>query len=153
MYDCNYMVDLIFPSFEYQISGDAGKICIFDVIRRKKIVLTPEEWVRQHLIHYLIEHLGYPKSLIAVEDGLKLNRMQKRSDVVVYNRDGSIFMVAECKSFRIKLKQAAMDQLSAYNQRYQSKYLAITNGMSVMLCEMNYDLKKWVVIRDFPPYK
>lgn len=147
------MIDLIFPPFEYQISRNAGKVCIFDVIRRKNIVLTPEEWVRQHLIHYLIEHLGYPKSLIAVEDGLKLNKMQKRSDVVVYNRDGNIFMVVECKSFKIKLEQASMDQLSAYNQHYQATFLALTNGLSVIICEMNYDLRKWVVIREFPVYK
>jgi hypothetical protein len=147
------MVELIFPSFNYQLSSDAGKVSIFDMIRKKKIVLTPEEWVRQHLIHFLIDHLGYPKSLIAVEDGLQVNKMRKRSDVVVYTRQGGIFMVVECKSYKIQLQQAAMDQLSAYNQRYQSKYLAITNGLSVMICEMNYELKNWVMIHDFPAYK
>lgn len=146
------MVDLIFPPFDYRISRDAGKVCIFDVIRRKKIVVTPEEWVRQHLIHYFIDHLKYPKSLIGVEDGLKFNKMQKRSDVVVYNRDGSIFMVVECKSYKIKLQQAAMDQLSAYNQLYQAKFLAITNGLNFRICEMNYEQKKWVLVSDFPVY-
>jgi hypothetical protein len=147
------MNDLIFPSFEYQIATEVGKATIFDVIRKKKVALTPEEWVRQHLIHYMIEQLKYPKSLISVEDGLKFNKMQKRSDIVVYDRYGTVFMVAECKSFKVKLNQNSMDQLSAYNQRYKSKYLALTNGLKIFICHMDYQQKQSVFIRDFPAYK
>ncbi len=129
-----------------------GKSCIFDVIRKKYIVLTPEEWVRQHLIHYLINQMNYPRSLIAVEDGLKVHSMQKRSDLVVYSRQGEIFMVVECKSANIKITQKSMDQLSIYNQRYRARFLALTNGLELLVCEMDYQKKKAEFISTFPVF-
>jgi len=149
----DYMKDLIFPPFEYRIRQEEGKDYIFDVVRRKFLVITPEEWVRQHLIHYLINELSYPKSLIKVEDGLKVNRMAKRSDVVVYDRAGKVFMLIECKSHNVKLSQGVMDQLSNYNQKYQASYLVITNGLSVHLCKMDYKMKQSVFLDSFPEFK
>jgi hypothetical protein len=145
--------NLIFPLVDFRVSKEAGKTAVFDIIRRKFIVLTPEEWVRQHLVHYMIDHLKYPKALINVEDGLRVNKMQKRSDVVIHNRRGSIFMIAECKSFKIKLKQGAMDQLSNYNQRYKAAYLALTNGRELFLCQMDYERKSAQFISEFPEFK
>ena len=107
------MDQLIFPAFNYRITEKNDKSYIFDIIRRKDIIITPEEWVRQHLVHYMVDYLRYPKSLIKIEDGLKMNRMIKRSDVVVYARDGQVFMLVECKSFKNKLNQKVMDQLSS----------------------------------------
>jgi hypothetical protein len=78
-------ITLFFPLVDFRVSKEAGKTAVFDIIRRKFIVLTPEEWVRQHLVHYMIDHLKYPKALINVEDGLRVNKMQKRSDVVIHN--------------------------------------------------------------------
>jgi hypothetical protein len=135
------------------VSKEAGKTAVFDIIRRKFIVLTPEEWVRQHLVHYMIDHLKYPKTLINVEDGLRVNKMHKRSDVVIHNRRGSIFMIAECKSFKIKLKQNAMDQLSNYNQRYKAAYLALTNGRELFLFQMDYERKSAQFISEFTEFK
>jgi hypothetical protein len=145
--------NLIFPSVEFRVNQEAGKTSIFDIIRRKFIVLTPEEWVRQHLVHFIINHLKYPKSLINVEDGLRVNKMQKRSDIVIHDRKGNIFMIVECKSFKVKLKQEAMDQLSNYNQRYQAAYLALTNGKELFLCQVDYKTKCAKFISEFPEFK
>ncbi len=146
------MDQLVFPAFDYRINEKNNKTYIFDIIRKKNIVITPEEWVRQHLVHFLINHMNYPKSLISIEDGLKVNRMQKRSDIVVYQRNGSVFMVIECKSYRVKLDQKVMDQLSNYNQKYKAKYLAITNGKQVFICKMDYLKKSSQFINEFPDF-
>lgn len=142
----------MFPPFERRLKKTNGKHTIFDIIRKKYIVLTPEEWVRQHLIHYLINQLNYPKSLISVEDGMKVNKMIKRSDVVVYNRNGEIFLVVECKSTKIKLNQKSMDQLSIYNQHYKSNYIALTNGLKIFVCQIDYEIKKPLFINHFPEF-
>ncbi len=146
------MDKLIFPPFIHKVIKENGKDSIFDIIRRKYIVLTPEEWVRQYLVHYLINHMNYPKSLIKIEDGLKVNKMQKRSDVVIFNRQGKVFMIIECKSSTSKLNQKVMDQLSIYNQKYQAQYLAITNGLSIILCKMDYDKKQAEFLDGFPDF-
>lgn len=146
------MEELIFPTFNYQIKESEGKTLIFDIIRRKHVVLTPEEWVRQHLVHFLVERLDYPRSLIKVEDGLKLNKMQKRSDVIIYDRNGMVFMIVECKSYKIQIKQSAMDQLSAYNQKHHAAYLALTNGHKNVICRMDYEKRKADFLPGFPDY-
>ena len=147
------MIDLIFPAFAYRTKKVEGKTAIFDILRKKFIILTPEEIVRQHLIHFLINNLNYPKSLISVEDGMKFNKMNKRSDVVVHSRTGGIFLVIECKSTKVKLTQKAMDQLSTYNQHYKASHLALTNGKDLYVCKIDYDLKKVNFLKDFPTYK
>lgn len=147
------MDNFIFPQFEFKTKSVHGKTSIFDLIRKKYIVLTPEEWVRQHLIHFLIHQLKYPKSLIAVEDGHRVNKMIKRSDVVVYDRNGKIFMLIECKSAKVKLTQKSMDQASNYNQNYKAQYLAITNGLQAVIYEMDYTMKKTILLHEFPVYQ
>lgn len=147
------MDKLIFPPFEYKTRKFEGKTSIFDIIRKKYIVITPEEIVRQHLIHFLINQMKYPKTLIAVEDGLKVNRMQKRSDVVVYDKVGNVFLAVECKSTKVKLSQYTMDQLSIYNQRYKSKFLAVTNGIQLYICKIDYRNKQAVFMDKFPAFE
>ncbi|NJN24708.1 MAG: type I restriction enzyme HsdR N-terminal domain-containing protein [Cyclobacteriaceae bacterium] len=144
------MDDFIFPPCELKLKKESGKTTIFDIIRKKYIVLTAEEWIRQHLVHFMVNELKYPRSLIAVEDGLSLNSMQKRSDVVVYDRAGNIFLVVECKSIKVKLTQKTMDQLSAYNQHYKARYLVITNGLELLICRMDYEGKKSEFVTRFP---
>ena len=146
------MEKLIFPPFEYKLGTKQGKVSIFDIIRKKHIILTPEEWVRQNLVHYFINQLDYPKSLISVEDGLKVNKMQKRSDIIIYNRLGKVFMVVECKSAKIKLNQNSMIQLSTYNQNYNAEYIALTNGLQIYVCRMDYKNKTSDYIDQFPPF-
>jgi hypothetical protein len=147
------MHQLIFPPFKYRISEKNEKSYIFDIIRKKDIMITPEEWVRQHLVHFMIDHLNYPKSLIKIEDGLKVYKMQKRSDVVVYQSDGKVFMLVECKSYKVKLDQKVMDQLSNYNQKYKANYLAITNGRQVYISKIDYQKRESQFINEFPDFK
>ncbi len=146
------MEQLIFPPFECQLKRSGNKVWIFDILRKKNVVLTPEEWVRQHLVHYLIHHLKYPKALTTLEDALKYNQLQKRSDVVVYTKDGKVFMVIECKSAKVPLTQKSFNQLSVYNQHYKAEYLAITNGLGFYICRMDYEAKSYTFLDEFPSY-
>ena len=147
------MNELIFPPFEYRLSHINGKKSIFDIIRKKYIILTPEEIIRQHLVHYLINIKKYPRSLISVEDGMKVNRMMKRSDVVIYDQNGEVFLAVECKSTSVKLTQKSMDQLSIYNQHYKARYLALTNGLEIYVCKIDYETKKATFINGFPDFQ
>ena len=129
------MYPLNLPSYDPKIKKEGGKAWVFDVIRKKYIVLTPEEWVRQHFIHHLIHDLKYPRSLFKVESGLSFNALQKRSDIVIYDRRGKPWMLVECKSPTIKLSQKAFNQIAVYNMNIGAKYLAVTNGMVHYCCE------------------
>src|SRR5277367_761996 len=122
------MHPLNLPSIDSNIRKEEGKVWIFDIIRKKYIVLTPEEWVRQHFIHYLIHDLKYPRSLFKVESGLSFNKLQKRSDILIHDRTGKPWMLVECKSPVIKLSQNAFNQIAVYNMTIDAKYLAVTNG-------------------------
>ena len=131
------MVQLNLPQFKCNIRKNDGKYEIFDAIRKKYVTLTPEEWVRQHFIHYLIEDLHYPKSLISVETGTKYHQLKKRTDVLVYDRGLTPLLLTECKSFKIKLNQSSMDQATLYNRELKARYLVVTNGMQHFCCEFH----------------
>ncbi len=144
------MEQLNIPSFEYKLRKNAGKLYIYDELRKKFLVLTPEEWVRQHFVHHLINHYQYPKSLIKLESGLQYNQRQKRSDIQVYDRQGNIFMIIECKAPYIALSQAVFDQAAQYNKILQSPYLCITNGMSHACCHTNWQTQAISFLPDLP---
>jgi len=146
------MTTLNLPAYDYVLKKEAGTIYILDVLRKKYLVLTPEEWVRQHFIHFLIKEHGYPRSLIKVEGGLSFNRLQKRSDIVVFNREGKAWMVIECKAPEQKLRQQTLDQAAVYNYTLQAKYLVVTNGMKHIYCEINWVEGKTLVLEAIPPY-
>ena len=116
------------------------------------MVLTPEEWVRQHFIHFLINQLHYPKSLIKVEGGLIFNTLQKRSDIVVFNREGNPWMMIECKAPELKLSERTIRQASLYNHSLKAKYIVITNGMSHICCEIDWINSTTVVLDAMPQY-
>ncbi len=137
------MDDLTLPRYDIQVKESEKGTVIFDVIRKKFIVLTPEEWVRQHLVNYLINHKGYPKSLIKVESGLKYNRLQKRSDVLVYDRMGNPFLLVECKSSKVKINKEAIYQGAAYNKIIGAQYLLVTNGLIVLCANLDDLPLKW----------
>lgn len=118
--------------------------CIFDVIRKKYIVLTPEEWVRQHFIHFLINSYKYPKSLMKVESGLKYNNLQKRSDIQVYTRKGHPFLVVECKASNVKLDSKVIDQAALYNKSIGADYIIVTNGMNFRCLKTTSIIVEWV---------
>ncbi|MBS1682702.1 MAG: type I restriction enzyme HsdR N-terminal domain-containing protein [Bacteroidetes bacterium] len=124
------MFKLNLPQFNPTLKKEQGKVWIFDGIRKKYLVLTPEEWVRQHFINYLIMEMKYPKSLFRIEGSLTYNKLQKRSDILIFDRAGKPWMLIECKSPTIKLNQKAFNQVAVYNMTLDAKYLAVTNGMA-----------------------
>jgi hypothetical protein len=109
--------------------------------------------VRQHTIHYLISHLGYPKALIKIEGGLRVNKLLKRTDILVYNNTGKAWMIIECKSYTIKLNDDAFYQLSAYNSTHNARFLVITNGLQHNCAEVDYTEKKIIPLDGFPAYQ
>lgn len=147
------MQKLNLPEFNYQIKQSEGKLWIFDVIRKKYLVLLPEEWVRQHFIHYLLSHARYPKSLIKVEGGLKYNELGKRSDIVIWNRNGEPWMLVECKAPDIEITEATMMQASTYNATLRAKYLTVTNGMRHYCALIDWDHRTTQLLSGLPEYE
>jgi predicted type IV restriction endonuclease len=117
------------PAFDIKLKNSDRGVEVFDIIRKKFIRLTPEEWVRQHFVHYLINSLNYPRSLIRIESGHRYNELMKRSDIIVYDRSGKAFMLAECKSATEKIDNSALYQVATYNHSIRAQYIAITNGI------------------------
>jgi hypothetical protein len=128
-------------------------VSIFDEIRKKFILLTPEEWVRQHVIWFLLEEKKYPKSLINVEKILSVNGLRKRYDIVVFNPDGSIFVLIECKAPEFKTAQATFDQIARYNMTLKAQYLMVTNGHNHYFCQMDFENEKYEFLKELPVYE
>ena len=116
-------------------------------------MLTPEEWVRQNFVRFILEELAYPRSMVKVESGLKVNQLQKRSDVVVYDRNARPFLLAECKSWKIPISQDAFDQILIYNQQMDAPYLVLTNGIHHFCCEMDRKSGKARFLNTIPVYQ
>jgi hypothetical protein len=147
------MVKLNLPDFDYKLKKAEGKVWIFDVIRKKYIVLTPEEWVRQHLIHFLIIEKKYPKALIRVEGGLTYNQLQKRSDIVVFGRSGEPWMIVECKAPSLKVSESTLSQVSAYNATLKANYVAVSNGLALYCAKINWTSGETSTLADLPVYE
>lgn len=146
------MVSLNLPSFDYTLKTENGKVYILDIIRKKYLVLTPEEWVRQHFVHHLIADLQYPRSLVRVEGGLRFNELRKRSDIVVFSREGTPWMIVECKAPDQKLNQRTLHQASVYNHSVRAKYLTVTNGLVHYCCAVDWINGKTIVLDSLPEY-
>ncbi|MDR2848258.1 MAG: type I restriction enzyme HsdR N-terminal domain-containing protein [Bacteroidales bacterium] len=123
------MEPLNFPVYQAQIKTTDGKTLIFDLIRKKYVTLTPEEWVRQHLIHYLTTEKKCPSSLISVETSLRFARLNKRSDLIVNDRNGQALLLAECKAPEVAISTKTFEQIAIYNQTVKAPFLLLTNGM------------------------
>jgi hypothetical protein len=141
------------PSFEIKLSGTPEKPKIFDILRRKYVTLTPEEWVRQHFVHYLIEHKGYPMALLANEVELKAGDKRLRCDSILYNKVVQPRMIIEYKAPTVVLTQRVFDQISAYNLLLHVDYLVVSNGMQHYCCKMDYDHQKYLFLEDIPDYQ
>ena len=144
--------ELNFPKFSFRFKNKENKISIFDVIRKRFVILQPEEWVRQHCIHYLIDYKGYPKSLINIEKELIINSLRKRYDIVVFNSDGSIHLMVECKAPSININQNVFDQIALYNLSLNATYLMISNGINHYYCQMDFKNEKYHFLKDIPEY-
>ncbi len=147
------MIELNLPVFEYNLKEAEGKIWIFDIIRKRYIVLTPEEWVRQHFVHYIITELKYPRALIKIESGLQFNQLRKRSDIVVHNREGAPWMIIECKSPDQKLNQKTLEQVTVYNNTLKATYVSVTNGLIHLCCKVDWIERSNSLLKAFPEYQ
>ena len=148
----NETLNFNFQLYNFRFKNNENKVSIFDEIRKKFIILTPEEWVRQHVVQFLLEEKKYPKSLINVEKVLKINGLRKRYDVVVFNSDGSIFILIECKAPEIKITQATFDQIARYNMTMNAQFLMVTNGLNHYFCQMDYENEKYTFLENLPNY-
>lgn len=144
------MQKLNFPQYSFRFKNSENKLLVFDEIRKKFFVLTPEEWVRLHVVKYLMHEKKYSASLINVEKQLKINNITKRYDVVVFNKDGSIFLIVECKAPSVPITQHTFDQIARYNLSLNAEYLMVTNGLDHYFCKMDLENEKYVFLKDFP---
>ncbi|MBC7568974.1 MAG: type I restriction enzyme HsdR N-terminal domain-containing protein [Spirosoma sp.] len=147
------MLDLNLPAFDCKTKQIEGKAYIFDLLRRKYVRLSPEEWVRQHVVNLLLTHYAYPKALIRSEGGLTLNQTQKRTDIVVFDRQGQPFLVVECKAPHVPLSQAVFDQVARYNYVHRAPYLVISNGLVHYCCSVDHETGSVTFMDDFPAYE
>jgi len=146
------MQGLNFPQYHFRLKNTENRTHIFDVVRKKFVVLQPEEWVRQHVIHFLMETKGYPTSLINVEKQLTINGLRKRYDIIVFNKDGAIDMLIECKAPQVEIDQKVFDQIAIYNLKVKSNYLMITNGINHYYCQINHDEEKYTFLKEIPDF-
>lgn len=141
------------PNYPFKITNRDNVIFIFDEIRKKHLVLTPEEWVRQHFIQYLITEKKFSATLLQIEGGLNLNQTKKRSDILVYNSAGEKIMVIECKAPSVAITQATFDQAARYNSVYKAPWLVVTNGMSHFYAKIDHKNGAFSFVEDVPNYK
>lgn len=146
------MLLLNLPPFDAKIAVKGDKRVIFDVVRRRYVALTPEEWVRQHFVHFLLHHKGYPSGLMANEVQVLLNGMRRRCDTVLYRRDLTPQMIVEYKAPDVRITQEVFDQISRYNLVLRVDYLIVSNGIEHYCCRMDYDSGRYVFLSDIPHY-
>jgi hypothetical protein len=142
-----------FPAYQFRFKSNENKTLIFDIVRKKFVVLSPEEWVRQHVLHLLTSELNYPISMINVEKQLQLHNTKKRYDIVVYNSDASIHLIVECKAPNVTIDQAVFDQIARYNFSLKSSYLMVTNGLEHFYCSIDYQMEQYNFLKELPPFK
>lgn len=146
------MQKLNFPDYAFRFKSSENRVAIFDEIRKKFILLTPEEWVRQHVVRFLLEQKNYPKSHINVEKIIKLNGLTKRYDVVVFQPDGKILLLVECKAPEVAITQNTFDQIARYNLKMNAGYMMVTNGLNHYFCQMDYEQEQYRFLPDIPAY-
>lgn len=144
------MQELNFPHYTFKIKTSENKTVIFDIVRKKYVVLTPEEWVRQHVIHFLHFQKKYPLSLMSVEKQVKVNSLTRRTDVVVYNNMGNPFIIVECKAPSVSISQNTFDQIARYNLSLDANYLYVTNGLSHYYSIMDHQNQSYIFLPKLP---
>ena len=146
------MIRLNLPQYSFKIKSKENKLYIFDVNRKKQVLLTQEEWVRQHFIEYLVNEKKYPRSLIAVEKQCKVEGIVKRTDILVFDRKGAIDIVVECKAPTVRIDQDTFDQIARYNLKLRAKYLVVTNGMEHFFCQVDEQKEEYLFLPELPSY-
>jgi len=147
------MQTLNLPTYNFKLKNSQNKTLIFDKLRKKYVALTPEEWVRQHFVHFLIDQKKYPETLIAIEKQLTINNLKKRTDILIFNSDGKPEVVIECKAPSIKISQKTFDQIARYNLQLKADFLIVTNGLTHFYCKMDFKNKTYIFLKNLPDYK
>jgi len=147
------MMKLNLPSFEFRFSEHESGKKIFDVVRKQFVKLTPEEWVRQHMIHYLIEFKAYPEGLMAVEKSIKVDTLVRRPDIVVYNREKKPLLIVELKSIDVNISEDTILQIAMYNKKLKVPFLILSNGISHYCAKFDYFNNKLDFIEEIPDYE
>lgn len=147
------MYELNLPSFDAKIRKKGNGMEIFDPLRKKYVALTPEEWVRQHFVNYLVSEKNFPASLIANEAGIKLNSLSKRCDTVIYNRQLEPVMIVEYKRPDVTITQEVFDQVSRYNSVLKVPYIVVSNGLKHHCCRIDYDLQSFQYLLEIPNFQ
>jgi hypothetical protein len=146
------MQELNLPPFECKVTQTGEIIYIWDVLRRKNVVLTPEEWVRQHILHYLINHRGYPRGLLSIERGHRYNQRQKRTDLWALGPDGNPLLLVECKRPTVPITAAVAHQAATYNQTIGAPLLLLTNGLQHFCWRVNFEQRTNELLSEVPLY-
>ncbi len=147
------MEELNFPKYEFRFSLQGQKKLIFDSIRKKFVVLTPEEWVRQHIINYLSVDKNIPQGLIAIENGVKIFDSTKRTDLRVYGKNGQALVLIECKAPYVKIDQKVLNQIAVYNFKLKIPYLMISNGLFHVYCKIDFEKQSLEYLKELPNYE
>ena len=147
------MDTLNLPEAELKVTTRAGKPYVFDILRRKHVSLTPEEWVRQQFVHYLIDQKGYPAECIGNEVSITLNGTKKRCDSVVYGQNAQPLMIIEYKAPSVEITQQVFEQISRYNIRLRVRWLVVSNGLQHYCCQIDYTEGTYKFVDDIPSYK
>lgn len=147
------MIQLNLPSYSFKLRGKENPEFIFDSIRRKYVRLTPEEWVRQHFIQYLVREGKYPAGLIGIESMFRMNKLTRRVDVLIHNRSGEPVMIVECKAPTVDIDDVIFDQIVCYNMELKVPYIIVTNGMSHYACKIDHENQKYEFLLVIPLYE
>jgi hypothetical protein len=147
------MQALSLPKAELRISKKGTTLFVWCIARKKTLVLTPEEWVRQHVIHFLVNHLKVPIGLIASEYSLKINKLSRRSDIVVFGKNSQPVLIVECKSVDLPLSEKIFHQIAQYNFQLNVNYLMMTNGVHHVYCKIDRENNKLIYLENLPHYE
>lgn len=147
------MKQLNFPGYEFKLRKSGEGFQILDEFRKKWIALTPEEWVRQHTLRWIVKEKLYPAGLIAVEKSILINGVEQRFDAVVFNRESEPSVIIECKAPEVKITEEVFDQIARYNMKVMAPLLLITNGLTHYCCVMNHEQKSYNFLKELPAYK
>ena len=144
------MLELNFPPYPFRFKSRENKRLVFDIIRKKYVLLQPEEWVRQNCLHFLTSDLGYPGSHILVEKEIAVAGLKKRLDIAVCRPDGAIHILVECKAPEVKIRQETFDQIARYNMKARANYLMVTNGLEHYYCKMDHENRTYLFLQELP---
>ena len=147
------MIRLNLPRYPFRIKSKENKLYIFDKNRKKEVLLTDEEWVRQHFVEYLVTGKNYPRSRVAVEKQCQVGQMTKRTDIIVFDRKGEVEIIVECKAPGIEINQDTFDQIARYNLALNASYIMVTNGLNHYYCQMDLVGERYTFLKDIPSYK